>query len=347
MDAEIRPSLPQGSPFLAYGLAPNPFSGRRLFVLIGGIILGVLVSSMLFLAFLRIPYPAGTSLFATLGSEQRYGYALEKNHVSQFDLTLFGKMNHPERARAGLVKLSSEKEIEITNIRLLDLIPFFVARITGKGYAIARLEDGTIVGGSIEGNTWKTNAPIETSSLELPSTDLAIDLVAFPDAWSDLAIALEAYGLVMQKVAPPDVFGFSPTTGTIPEIQFGYEDGVPPSSKVAIAAFAGLADRRLTQLPDGELVEELFLPEGLLADASSTAAAASGTGFLITDQTVGVRSDTPRGQAEATCGNRTVFHMSGIPLETVRSEWKLPLHSGITVLAGQEEGRLVVCFAQD
>ncbi len=318
METGSQQPLPQGSPLLAYGTSRGLAINRKILALIAGIFVLALI---LFVAILLPPIqlPERTFLVATVrshsplphGSPEAWtvatqsgmpsilGIALTDSGPEAFSATLFSAPKTSlHTQRNGLFVFISDQELpHLSSMRWISPSALIAKTIADPAFlrvipsVFSPSVEGTI-DGPIRNGTWETNIPVSaTSNLDLPDTDAAIDLRAFPEAWIPVQRILTKTSLSFDSIDPPSIIGWNSTTGTLSRVDLLYEGGASSSTILDLASQVGLSDTRPYTLPDGDVVSELEQPTSILQATTTTSwTGENGTLSLIDS---GVRLSSP------------------------------------------------------
>jgi len=377
MEPEIQPHLPTGSPILAYGQSKGLPIGRKFLALLAGIFVIFCVAAVWTTrAIVRFPdrvlafaaingsatLPTDSPLAWTIASSRTtlpkiIGVALTDQGPEPFALVLGSVPKtdlHVEREGA-FAFVSVHPLRHTTPQRLGSLLFFFAEGLFHPAYV--RIDPSvlnpnlmqTIQGRIDKSGAWITDVQLPTGSVQrLPSSDIAIDLTAFPDAWPEIQRALLATGFPLDEILSPTAFGWSASGGTPQHIELAYEHGVPTSTALTFAAAAGIFDQRVYKLPGDVIAQELRTPTSILSVTSSKLwDVTSGTQMILSADAIALQSTQQQERADATspCSDgRLVFSLKPAILQDILS--KTGLSSSLLVgevSAFERGGHLVVC----
>lgn len=297
MEPIIQTLTPSSSPILAFGRSSSVPPYTKLLAIIAGVF-AVFVIGAVIVFRAKIPVPehllftaavrGGTKLpdgvptvwkraVEHTSAPSILGLAVVNGSLIPFALTT---KNISDSAlnieRSGAITFASESDIPRSATRpLRDLLALASQTIVHPAYLILdpRALDERL-GDRIEGpvdsrGVWKTDIRLATKSFtELPPGDVAVDLDAFPEAWPILTSISREADFPLEIDERPSQVGWSSSSDSTPFVDLRWTAPISTSTKVALAAAAGIEDVSPYRLPDGVVVDELRLPQD--AHPSST-----------------------------------------------------------------------------
>lgn len=290
MEPIIQTTTPTSSPILAFGRASSVPPYTKLLAIIAGVFAVFAIGAFLLFR-TRIPLPEHILFTAavrggtTLPDGVPAVWKLAVEHTSAPSILGVAVVNggpipfvmtarkisdsalHIERS--GVITFVSEGDIPRSATRpLRDLLALVIQTIVHPAYLV--LDPRAIderLGDRIEGpvdrrGVWKTDIRLTAKPFsELPAGDVAIDLDAFPDAWPILTSISREANFPLEIGERPNQIGWSSASDSTPLVDLRWTTPISTSTKVALAAAAGISDASPYRLPDGVVVDELRLPQ--------------------------------------------------------------------------------------
>lgn len=357
MEPDIHSSLPTGSPIIAYGETRRP-KGKKLLALIAGSFVVLLLGAFVWALFAwKIPFPTNIPILIAIHGQTSLPDSMPKiwqvaaraSHPVLIGLFATDNGLHPfslglvtdERTggpaiQSGPLLFQSEASLESTStasirglLGPLLKLSSHQAWMTFEGYS-----------GPIDYHSWYPNLTLahSSTSFELPPGQISLNLISFPDAWPAIQDALARPPLALNLEQMPASIGMVLDERMPTRIELRFAEPPASSTRLTIAAAAGLYDLKKTDLPDGTRSNILELPLEELAATTNTSWDASTTIFTIGAATTSISISS------TACGNgQSIGFFSSSTLSQFNSFAGIPLtfaQNGLLVILENEKLRI-------
>lgn len=378
MEQEIRTSLPNGNPLVAYGTAPRWNPRRIAAIAAGALVLLILAPAITYLFVGRIPFPEHAAVTASVRASSGFqeslpgiwgraartgafpallGLSMRDGRPEPFVVTpRWSDIPSSHVRRSGPFAIWSDAPISAwSERRPWDLVRPFIRLTRNETFISVDLDElapgiGTgSVSGPFASGVWTTEAVLPTRDANpLPPGDLGIDIASFPDAWPAIRSALAENGITAPIDSTPTAMGWTVTTGTIPEIRLRFENGVSTATVLAFASAAGVFDVVQVKLPDDEVVEELRPPSGRVSSGSPIRwEVASGTWLVVSGTELSLqRAPMPETDTDRVCSDgRPVVRLSPKAVDLLLQQFGIPERNFFkNVEISEASGKMIVCL---
>ncbi|MFA5936077.1 MAG: hypothetical protein WC787_04475 [Patescibacteria group bacterium] len=300
MDNVIRDaSLPSASFILAYGAPSSRGRNPKILALFAGIFaLVTIIALSLFIFFSSVIMPRDVAVIAFVKSNQPLPDSLPIEWKEARDAAgPFPAFVGLRRSNDTLVPFAvvprwsdsasthktffwktlgvNDAETETTSLRHLADRSFDYLRgswlVIHPSVFLGDASTHESIGGPFKKSRWRTRASITKSTSEVRSFigDSYLDLSVMPNAWTNILSGLEEIEYrIPEDVRAQTIRWAHGATSTA--IALDFSEPMTSSTRIALAAAAGLYDEATVALPDGTSLVELREPVELLASTTSS-----------------------------------------------------------------------------